>query len=184
MFLQPPPAGSNKRRKLDEIVMGLSANKLQQSDVVGANNSSSGESRISNAGTGSGSLSEAPTKKPSASPSPNFSANLLTKTSSASASQLLSRTLSSSVGKASLDLSSYFSNVEQQSLLLKQQQQLFHHQQQQVQSAHKVSLPGTAASLAGQRNKAYEAMLADFNKVNDISAKMNNAYTSHDAKVS
>ena len=145
---------------------------------------SSSESR------GPSGMADMPPKKSPVSTSANFPGNLSKAAVSAASSQLLSRTLSSVAGKGSLDLSAYFSNMEQSSLLLKQQQQLasFHQQQQQQhkqsQSSSKNPLSSSASSLSGQQ-KAYEALLADFNKSNDsIAAKINSAYSSHDAKVS
>lgn len=197
MLLQPieePIVGKEKkRRKLDEIVLGLSAAKEQQTPGGERGERSErgerherdergdrGDRGVSNSAGGS----ELPKKSP-VSPSPNFS----TKTSTPSASQLLSRSLASTAGgKSSIDLSSYFGNVDQQSLFLKQQQ-MFHQQQQsqQSQQSHKVSLPAssaTSASLSAQRGKtSYEAMIADLTKGNDLAAKMNSAYSSHDAKV-
>lgn len=169
ILLQPieePIFGKEKkRRKLDEIVLGLSAAKEQQTPAT--------------SGGGNAGTSEPPKKSP-ASPSTNFS----NKTSQPSASQLLSRSLSSTAGGKSVDLSSYFGNVDQQSFLLKQQQ-LFHQQQQSQSQGHKVPLPASStSSTSAQRGKTtYEAMIADFTKGNDIAAKMNSAYSSHDAKV-
>lgn len=187
-----------KRRNLDEIVLGLSAAKEQQTGPTGSSGSERSASGNVGTGTGSGggggdrsnnaSNNSDPPKKSPVSPSPNFS----TKTSTPSASQLLSRSLGSTAGggKTSVDLSSYFGSVEQQNFLLKQQQ-LFHQQQQQSQQSqsHKVPLSASGASssslaAAAQRGKtSYEAMIADLTKGNDLASKMNSAYSSHEAKV-
>lgn len=168
------PVEGKKRKKLDEIVLGLSAAKEQQ---IGGTSSNGGGSNMP------ASMPEPP-KKTSASPGSNF-ANMSAKNAAAAVtSQLLSRSLSAAVGKPTVDLASYLGSLEQQNLLLKHQQPLFHHQQSQ--SAHKVSLPSssTASSSLSRSAKTYEAMLADFTKNSEIAAKLNSSvYNAHDAKV-
>lgn len=169
------PVEGKKRKKLDEIVLGLSAAKEQQ---IGGTSSNGGASNMA------ANLPEPPKKSP-VSPSSNYAANISAKNSAAAVtSQLLSRTLSAASGKPAVDLASYLGTLEQQNLLLKQQQPLFHHQQSQ--SGHKVSLASssTTSSVLSSRAKTYEAMLADFTKNNDMTAKLNSAvYSAHDAKV-
>lgn len=163
---EPVVEKEKKRRKLDEIVMGLSAAKEQQS----------GSSLFSD-------IKKTPCISPSVTVTP---ANMHPPPSSTPASKPFTITVTSvpasSSGNSEQEkkkdnLSSFLSQAEQQhgKLLLKQQQQLLQQQQNLLQQQALSSLTSPSS------RKSYEAMVADLSKVADFT-KMGSY--SHEAKVS
>lgn len=153
---EPIMGKEKKRKKLDEIVLGLSASKQQETSSIETPNSifPSTDSR----------------KPPQISPSVT-----VTPTSTKPLSGLGSR----STSKSNLEsLSSFITHAEHQNLIMKHQQQMQQLlQQQQQQQATKLSQ--SSSSVAQVQRKTYEAMIAEINK--DYAAK--HTQLSHESKV-
>lgn len=153
---EPVVGKEKKRRKLDEIVLGLSAAKEQSLFPEPSKKQTVTPSVTVTPTSAPVSTSHAPTQKPftitvTSVPSP---APSVSKSSGISPSiQPLSAGAAASAAKDSF--STFLAQAEQQNLLLKKQQQ--------------------------QQRKSYEAMIADINKVADFSSKVNSY--SHEAKV-
>ncbi|XP_026469439.1 uncharacterized protein LOC113373347 [Ctenocephalides felis] len=163
---EPVVGKEKKRRKLDEIVLGLSAAKEHNKPPL------SSYPPI-----------EATVKKPQVTPSVSVLPALAVSSSSNSSSNQKPFTITvtsipstSKAGSSSQSSSSqlpsktdsfaaFLQQAEQQNLLLKQQQKLLQ------------KLPSTSA-----QRKSYEAILASINKAADYSPKLPGSY-SHEAKV-
>lgn len=145
-----------KRRKLDEIVLGLSAAKEQSLFPEPSKKPTVTPSVTVTPTSAPVSTSHTPTQKPFTitvtsvpSPAPSTSKN------SGISPSISSLSAAAAASAAKDSFSSFLAQAEQQNLLLKKQQQ--------------------------QQRKSYEAMIADINKVADFSSKVNSY--SHEAKV-
>lgn len=151
-----------KRRKLDAIVLGLSAAKEQQ------NTSLLADSKKPTCISPSVTVTPASTHPPSSN-TPATKPFTITVTSVPGSSS------TSSESDRKKDISSFLAQAEQQhNKLIKQQQQILQHQQNMLQQQALSSLNSS------QPRKTYEAMVADLSKVADFSKI--GSYP-HDAKV-
>ncbi|XP_057666138.1 chromodomain-helicase-DNA-binding protein 7 isoform X2 [Diorhabda carinulata] len=195
---EPLVGKEKKRKKLDEIVLGLSAAKEQSLFTP----ESSKKQQVTP------SVTVTPTSAPvSTSHNPNQKPFTITVTSvpstaPSSRSSSLSQNILPSLPTGGKDsFSTFLAQAEQQNMLLKKQQQ---QQQQQQRKSYEAMI----ADIAGkdsfssflaqaeeqnmllkkqqeqhqqQQRKSYEAMIADIGKVSDFSSKVNSY--SHEAKV-
>lgn len=165
--MEPVVGGKEKkRRKLDEIVLGLSAAKEQSQPL-----------ELPKKITVTPSVTLTPTSLPAATSAPAQKPFTITVTSVPSPVPSSSRTAGGGSSLSSLmpplptskdSFTTFLQQAEQQNLLLKKQQQL-------LQQAAQAQLPSPSS------RKSYEQMIADINKVSDFSTKINSY--SHEAKV-
>ncbi|CAG2056657.1 unnamed protein product [Timema podura] len=176
---EPVVGKEKKRRKLDEIVLGLSAAKEQKSLFSDMKKSAPNITSISpsvtvtptsiNSALGGG-VSLAASTSPSSSNKP-FTITVTSVPSPAPpGGSRGGMGLMPSLPTPKESFSSFLAHAEQQKMLLKKQQQ-------QHAAAAAASLP----SLAQSHRKTYESMIADLSKVADFSSKINSY--SHEAKV-
>lgn len=173
---EPVVGKEKKRRKLDEIVLGLSAAKEQKtlfSDLKKSGTSGMISPSVTVTPTSVSSTLGGPPVSSSSSPAPKPFTITVTSVPSPAAPGSSRNTIGVDMGvlpqipTQKESFSSFLAHAEQQNLLLKKQQQ-----QQQASSL--------SQSSQVQR-KTYESMIADLSKVTDFSSKISSY--SHEAKV-
>jgi chromodomain-helicase-DNA-binding protein 7 len=169
---EPVIGKEKKRRKLDEIVLGLSAAKEQKSPVADVKKSSTPgmiSPSVTVTPTSVNSSHGGPTVSSSSSPAPKPFTITVTSVPSPAAPNSNRSSIGVDMGALPQmqtpkeSFSSFLAHAEQQNLLLKKQQQSSLSQSSQVQ------------------RKTYESMIADLSKVADFSSKISSY--SHEAKV-
>ena len=171
---EPVIGKEKKRRKLDEIVLGLSAAKEQKTSLFPDLKKTTAPGMISPSvtvtPTSVSSNHGGPTVSSSSSPAPKpFTITVTSVPSPAAPSSSRSNigvdiNALPQIANPKESFSSFLAQAEQHNLLLKKQQQSPLSQQSQVQ------------------RKTYESMIADLSKVADFSSKISSY--SHEAKVS
>jgi chromodomain-helicase-DNA-binding protein 7 len=171
---EPVIGKEKKRRKLDEIVLGLSAAKEQKSlfsDLKKSGTSGMISPSVTVTPTSVNSTLGGPTVSSSSSPAPKPFTITVTSVPSPAAPSSSRSSIGVDMGTLPQiptpkeSFSSFLAHAEQQNLLLKKQQQ----QQSSLSQSSQV------------QRKTYESMIADLSKVADFSSKISSY--SHEAKV-
>jgi chromodomain-helicase-DNA-binding protein 7 len=171
---EPVIGKEKKRRKLDEIVLGLSAAKEQKSlfsDIKKSSTPGMINQSVSVTPTSVSSTPGGPAVSSSSSPAPKPFTITVTPVPSPVAPSSSRSSIGVDMGvlpqipTPKESFSSFLAHTEQQNLLLKKQQQ----QQSSLSQSSQV------------QRKTYESMIADLSKVADFSSKISSY--SHEAKV-
>jgi chromodomain-helicase-DNA-binding protein 7 len=172
---EPVIGKEKKRRKLDEIVLGLSAAKEQKSlfsDLKKSGTPGMISPSVTVTPTSVNSTLGGPTVSSSSSPAPKPFTITVTSVPSPAAPGSSRSSIGVDMGvlpqipTPKESFSSFLAHAEQQNLLLKKQQQ---QQQSSLSQSSQV------------QRKTYESMIADLSKVADFSSKISSY--SHEAKV-